>query len=97
MSKFERTVKIRQYRGGGYPRLSFTGDKAWAGTSPAPTNECSGGGYPRLTLDSPFVIARLASFLAYASEQAPQSQRLPRFARNDKKSGGLAMTRSAGD
>ena len=45
--------------------------------------QCMGGGYPRLIFDSPFVIARLASFLAYASEQAPHPQRLPRFARND--------------
>ena len=48
MSKFERTVKIKERSGGVYPRLIFTGDKAWAGTSPAPTNECSGEVYPRL-------------------------------------------------
>jgi len=46
MPKLERTVRISS--GGVYPRLSFTGDKAWAGTSPAPTNECSGEAYPRL-------------------------------------------------
>ena len=48
MSKIERTVRIRQCDGGVYHRFVFTGDKAWAGTSPAPTNECSGEVYPRL-------------------------------------------------
>jgi len=44
----KRTVGIRQCSGGVYPRLSFGGVEAWAGTSPAPTNECSGEVYPRL-------------------------------------------------
>lgn len=39
MPKVERTVRIRQCIGGVYPRLIFAGDEAWAGTSPAPTNE----------------------------------------------------------
>jgi len=59
--------------------------------------QCSGGVYPRLILDSPSVITRLMNFLAYASEQAPQSLRLPRFARNDNKSGVLAITGGFGD
>jgi|GEM_PF-5649645 len=54
--------------------------------------QCSGGVYPRLLLGTPSVIARPAKFLAYSSEQAPQSLRLPRSARNDNKSGVLAMT-----
>jgi hypothetical protein len=40
--------------------------------------QCSGRVYPRLIFGSPSVIARLTNFLAYASEQAPQSMRLPR-------------------
>jgi len=40
--------------------------------------KCRGEVYPRLILGAPSVVARPASFLAYASEQAPQSQRLPR-------------------
>ncbi len=45
--------------------------------------QCSSGGYPRLIFTFLFVITRLMSFRVYASEQATQSLRLTRFARND--------------
>jgi hypothetical protein len=60
--EIKRTARIRQFRGGVYPRL---------------------------ILDFPSAIARPARFLAYASEQAPQSPEIatPRQvgARNDKR------------